>query len=70
MCEEGGGGGGILALVFSCNTVAFNLNYMQWNPVNMDIYGPNKAGRNNGVAIIWGHCGVIVNVQQKRLNDH
>ena len=32
--------------------------------------GQNKAGRNNGVVVIWGHCGVIVNVEQKRLNEH
>ena len=36
----------------------------------MDTFGPKKAGCNNGVAVIQGNCGVIVNVQQKRLNEH
>ena len=34
----------------------------------MYMYGPKKAGRNNGVAVIRGNCGFIVNIQQKRLN--
>ena len=48
----------------------FKLRVVQRNPVNPDTYVPKKAGRNNGVAVIRGNCGVIVNVQQKRLNEH
>ena len=33
--------------------------------MHTDTYGPKKVRRNNGVAVIRGNCGVIVNVQQK-----
>ena len=44
-------------------------NAVQWNPVNTDTYGPKKAGRNNRVAVIRGHCGIIVNVQRTKATE-